>query len=452
MKPDNELDFLPASLEIQEKPPSPVGRAIVWAIVTFFSLAVVWAMIGEVDIVATAQGKIIPSGRVKVVQSMEIGVVRRIHVQEGQSVEAGDLLIELDPTATQADLGRVEAELIAARLDQARYRTLERVTADPVDGNEVTAALTLQYPPALAQEAGASAVALQGQLLHSAWSEHRARAAALDNTIASREAELAALQEEVKKRAGTLPLITKRAEAVRKLVDKQLSAEQTWLELEQERVEQKQELAALKSRTEQVEASIREAREQRQALDAEFRGGLLAKLAETDRRIDQLQQERVKASQRTNLQRMTAPVAGVVHQLAVHTIGAVVTPAQELMKIVPESESLEVEAWILNKDIGFVAEGQPAEVKIETFPFTRYGTIDAEMRGVSNDALTDEHKGLVYAARVLMKDSVIRVGEKLVNLTPGMAVTVEVKTGKRRLIEFILSPLLRYKSESLGER
>ena len=452
MKPNHDLDFLPAALEIQEKPPSPVGRAIIWAIVAFFSLAVLWAMLGEIDIVATAQGKIIPSGRVKVIQPMEIGVVRQIHVQEGQQVEAGDVLLELDPTATQADLGRLEMELLAARLDETRYRTLERMTAEVSSDATDSSVATLQVPPALAQEAGASAIALQEQMLKSAWSEHRARSAALDNTIASREAELAALQEDVKKRAGTLPLITKRAKAVRKMVDKQLSAEQTWLELEEERVEQQQELAALKSRTEQVEASIREARQQRQALDAEFRGALLTKLSETERRIDQLQQERVKASQRTELQRMTAPVAGVVQQLAVHTIGGVVTPAQELMKIVPESESLEVEAWVLNKDIGFVEEGQSAEVKIETFPFTRYGTIDAEMLDVSNDAVTDEHKGLVYAARVLMKDSVIRVGEKLVNLTPGMAVTVEVKTGKRRLIEFILSPLFRYKSESLGER
>jgi len=448
----HEIDFLPAALEIQEKPPSPLGRAIIWAIVAFFSLVVLWAMMSEIDIVATAQGKIIPSGRVKVIQPMEIGVVRQIHVQEGQRVDAGDVLIELDPTATLADLGRLERELIAARLDEARYRTVERLTAEPAGGSESAEAVTLEVPPPLAQDAGASAIALQGQLLQSAWSEHRARSAALDNTIASREAELAALQEEVKKRAGTLPLITKRASAVRHMVDKQLSAEQTWLELEEERVEQQQELAGLKSRTQQVEASIREAREQRQVLDAEFRRELLTKLSETERRIDQLQQERVKASQRTRLQRMTAPVAGVVQQLAVHTIGGVVTPAQQLMTIVPESETLEVEAWILNKDIGFVEQGQSAEVKIETFPFTRYGTIDAQMIDVSNDAVTDEQKGLVYAARVLMKDAVIRVGEKLVNLTPGMAVTVEVKTGKRRLIEFILSPLLRYKSESLGER
>lgn len=447
-----EVDFLPAALEIQEKPPSPAGRAVIWAIIVFFSLAIIWATLGEVDIVATAQGKIIPSGRVKVIQPMEIGVVRQIHVREGQRVEAGELLVELDPTATQADLGRLEKELIAARLDEVRYQTLARMADEAGTKIDDSPETTLQVPLRIVRDADASAIALQQRLLESAWSEHRARSAALDNSVASREAELAALREDVNKRAATLPLITQRTRAVRQMVNKQLSPEQTWLELEEQRIEQQQELAALKSRTRQIEASILEACEQRRALAAEFQMALLTKLAETERRIDQLEQERVKASQRTALQRMTAPVAGVVQQLAVHTVGGVVTPAQELMKIVPESESLEVEAWVLNKDIGFVAEGQPAEVKIETFPFTRYGTIDAEMLNVSNDAVTDEHHGLVYAARVLMKESVISVGEKLVDLTPGMAVTVEVKTGKRRLLEFILSPLLRYKRESLGER
>lgn len=448
----HELDFLPAAVEIQEKPPSPVGRAIIWSIVIFFGSAIAWTMIGEIDIVATAQGKIIPSGRVKVIQSMEIGVVRQIHVREGQHVEAGDLLIELDPTASQADLGRLEMELVAAQLDAARYGALERMTTetDTVSLSSATPALTLL--PALTRAAGGHVVALQEQMLRSEWAEHQARAAALDNAIAGREAQLAALQEDVKKLEGTLPLITRRANAVKRMVDRQLSAEQTWLELEQERLEQKQELASLRKQTEQVAASIREARQQRQALDAEFRSGFLVKLSDAERQIDQLQQERVKASQRTDMRRLTAPVSGVVQQLSIHTIGGVVTPAQELMKIVPESQSLEVEAWILNKDIGFIEEGQRAEVKIETFTFTKYGTIDAEVVDVSNDAVTDEEKGLVYAGRVMMDKSAIRVGEKLVNLTPGMSVTVEVKTGKRRLIEYVLSPLLRYKRESLGER
>jgi len=447
-------EFLPAALEIMEKPPSPVGRAIAWSVIAFFTIAVIWALLGEVDIVATAQGKIIPNGRVKVIQPLEIGVVRRIHVREGQRVKASDVLIELDPTSTQADLERLDMELMAARLDEARYRQLEQLTngARAESNTEALSALNLQLPAPLALEASAGAIGLLEQMLRSEWSEHRARAAALDDTIESRQADLAAKRSEVKKFEGTLPLITRRANALKGLVAKKLGAEQTWLELEEKRVDQQHELAVLKNRTLQVEASIREARQQRQALDAEFRRRLLTRLSETEHRIEQLQQDRVKAIQRIEQQRLSAPVSGVVQQLAVHTIGGVVTPAQELMKIVPESESLEVEAWILNRDIGFVNEGQSAEVKIETFPFTKYGTIDAQVIDVSNDAITDKEKGLVYAGRVLMQTSVIRVGKKWVNLAPGMAVTVEVKTGKRKLIEFVLSPLLRYKQESLGER
>jgi len=450
----HEIEFLPAALEIMEKPPSPAGRAIAWTVMTFFTIAVTWAMIGEIDIVATAQGKIIPSERVKVIQSMEIGVVKHIHIQEGKHVEAGDLLIELDPTSMQADQGRLEMELIAARLDDARYRQLEQLTNRVSDESEaeMSTPLNLQLPPLLAQEVNTSVIRLQEQILRSEWAEHQARAAALVNAIESRQAELASTHDEVKKLEGTLPLITRRADALKDLVAKRLSAEQAWLELEEERIQQQQDLASLKNRIKQVKASIQEARQQRLALRSEFRRQLLTSLSETERRIDQLQQERIKATKRTELRRLTAPVSGVIQQLAVHTIGGVVTPAQELMKIVPESDSLEVEAWILNKDIGFVNENQVAEVKIETFPFTKYGTIDAEITDISNDAVTDEEKGLVYAGRVLMQKSVIQVGEKLVNLTPGMAVTVEVKTGKRRLIEFILSPLLRYQRESLGER
>lgn len=447
-----EIDFLPAALEIQEKPPSPAGRAVIWSIVVFFSIAVLWAFLGSIDIVATAQGKIIPSGRVKIIQPMEIGVVRYIHVEEGQQVKAGDVLLELDPTATQADLGRLDMDLIDARLDDARFKQLiQMATAQPDDGNRQVP-IKLQLAPELTQVVNPAAINLQQQMLISNWNEHQAQSAALKYTIRSREAELAALQEDVKKRQGTLPLITRRADALKKMADKRLSSEQAWLEIEEERIEQQHELAAIKSRTRQMTASIQEAQQQVQALNAAYHGELLASLSETERRIDQLQQERVKATQRNELQRLVSPVNGVIQQLAIHTIGGVVTPAQELMKIVPESETLEVEAWILNKDIGFIHDGQIAEVKIETFPFTKYGTIDAEVIDVSNDAVNDEQKGLVYAGRVRMEDSEIRVGEKLVSLSPGMAVTVEVKTGKRRLIEYIMSPLLRYKQESLGER
>ena len=155
---------------------------------------------------------------------------------------------------------------------------------------------------------------------------------------------------------------------------------------------------------------------------------------------------------RQNLQGITAPVDGVIQQLAIHTIGGVVTPAQELMVIVPDQQQLEAEVFIENKDIGFVEENHEAEIKVDAFPFTKYGMIEGKITNISNDAVENENLGWVFMSRVAMFDDKIQVGEKLVNLTPGMSVTVEVKTGKRRLIEFFLSPLLRYRQESAKER
>ncbi len=450
----HELDFLPAALEIQERPPSPIGRAILWAVMAFFVIALVWSVVGQVDIVATAQGKIIPSGHVKVIQPLEIGSVRAIHVSEGQRVEQGDVLIELDSTHSTADRDRLSSELQTAQLNRARLAALARqfhTRSDSDPGADARADYPILDRSQL-PTADEAALSLQQHLLRTQWTEFTARLAALDADLAKRTAELAGVRAQVSKLQQTLPLITQRADSLKGLVGKKLVPENQWLELEQERIEQRQDLESHKQRSLELKAAIAEAQQQRNGMQAEFSGKVFAELAEAERQLAVLTQELIKAEQRTSLQTLTAPIAGIVQQLAVHTVGGVVTPAQELLKIVPQQGTLEVEAWVLNKDIGFVEQGQIAEIKVETFPFTKYGTLDAEVIDVSNDAVTDEQKGLIYAARVLLKDSVIRVGDKMVNLTSGMAVTVEVKTGTRRLIEFVLSPLLRYRDEGLRER
>ncbi|MEZ5524420.1 MAG: HlyD family type I secretion periplasmic adaptor subunit [Pseudomonadales bacterium] len=202
---------------------------------------------------------------------------------------------------------------------------------------------------------------------------------------------------------------------------------------------------------EELQATLQSLDGQLATLKAETQTAL-NELADTNQSISQLRQELIKAQQRNQQQVITTPIKGSVQQLATHTVGGVVTPAQELMLIVPEASQLEVEAQILNKDIGFVEEGQIAEVKIDTFNFIRYGTINAEITHLSNDAISDEKLGLVYLSRVLIKETQMLVNDKLVNLSPGMSVTVEIKTGKRRIIEYFLSPLLRYKQESIRER
>jgi len=150
--------------------------------------------------------------------------------------------------------------------------------------------------------------------------------------------------------------------------------------------------------------------------------------------------------------RLTAPIAGYIQQLSVHTIGGVVTAAQTLMVIVPIDNAIEAEVWLENKDVGFVNPGQEATVKIETFPYSRYGTIKGSVQTVSSDAVSDEKKGLIFHSQIALAKNSIQIENKTVNLSPGMAVTVEIKTGKRRLIEYFLSPLIQYTSESLKER
>jgi len=276
--------------------------------------------------------------------------------------------------------------------------------------------------------------------------------ASLDSEITQKNAEYKTTQAMVEKLSETLPIITKRAKSLKDLSVKKLVAENSWLELEQQRIEQEKDLQAQKSHLKEITAAIKSARQKKNIVEAESIQKVFGLLDEAKRKQEALKQELIKATQKKGLQYLRAPVAGVVQQLAVHTIGGVVTPAQKLMIIVPKEQKLMVEAFVQNKDIGFVTEGQVGEIKVDAFPFTKYGTIDGKIISLSSDAIADEKKGLIYVARISMDRKFIRVDNKKVQLSPGMSVAVEMKTGKRRLIEYFLSPLLRYRSESIKER
>jgi len=441
MKHDH-LEFLPAALEIQETPPLPMGRYILWAIMLFFSISVVWATVGEVDIVGVAQGKIVPSGRVKIIQPLETGVVKEIYVTEGQHVTQGEPLIELDTTLSGADSDQIREQLLAFKLDRARLLTiLDSLSKEQEPHNHFTDA-----------EATAVQIRLQRQRARQQLNQFKANRAALEDERKQRQAERAAVSQRIEQLNSTIPLITERSNSLKELLETNMVPRVQWLELEEERIEQVKERDVQKNTLMSLDAAIANIRQRIKSLQSEFESQRLTELTEVENRITALEQERIKADKKVTLQKLVSPVTGKVHQLVIHTIGGVVTPAQELMRIVPEQDAIEVEAWLQNKDIGFVHEGQAAEIKVETFPFTKYGTIDSEIKTLSNDATADEHLGLVYATRVKMAKTTMRVNDKTVNLSPGMAVTVEMNMGKRKLIEFLLSPLLRYKDESVRER
>lgn len=274
----------------------------------------------------------------------------------------------------------------------------------------------------------------------------------LDSEWVKRKAEQEGVTAEVVKLSRTLPLIAERTDAIKTLMLQKVVARQEYLELAQERIEKEQDLASFKARFRELSASISENRAQLETLKAEAQKNNLKELNDTNQQISGLEQELVKARQRNRQQVLSAPISGTIEQLAIHTIGGIVTPAQELMQIVPQDSKLEVEAFVLNKDIGFVEEGQEVEVKIDAFDFTKYGMISGEIVDLSNDAMPDEQLGLVYHCRVQIDHTDIQVKDKWVNLSPGMSVMVEIKTGKRKLIEYFLSPIMRYKQEAIRER
>ena len=435
-----EAEFLPAALALQEAPMSPAPRMLMWIVMGAVAIAVAWASFGRIDIVAIAHGKIVDSGRSKVIQPVETATIKAIRVTDGKAVRAGDTLVELDATQADADLRRVQSDLATARLQAVRGRAFLAA----MDGGKAALASDPSIPRDMMQR---EQDLLAGQVV-----EYRARLARLDAETARREGELAAIRETVRKLEKTTPIAKQRAEDFKSLVDRNFVSKHGYLDREQVRIEQEADLSTQRSRIRELTASVQEAQGQRAALEAETRRGTLDSIREAEQKVAMLEEERVKASARTSLLSLTAPVDGTVQQLAIHTVGGVVTPAQALMVIVPKDRELEIEAAVENKDIGFVNAGQVAEVKVETFPFTRYGTIPADIISVSNDAAADEKKGLFFPARVRLSQTTMNVDGKQINLSPGMAVTVEVKTGHRQVIDYFLSPLFQYKQGSLHER
>jgi hemolysin D len=456
-----ELAFLPAALEIVETPPSPIGRTIAATIILLFCAALVWAWWGTIDIVASATGKIVPSGRTKVIQPFETGVVRSIRVQDGQAVKAGDVLIELDPTVNAAERDHLRNDLLAEQLNIARLRAALIAGDDPVV--DFT-------PPA---DADPALLSTQRQLLLNQVTEHRAKIAALGRQQAQREAEHATTAATIHKLETIIPAIQPRVDIRKTLMEKELGSKLTYFETLQLLVEQQEELSVQKSHLHAAEAAVGTIRQTRGQAVAEYRRTLSDELAKAEQKANGLTQDLIKAEQKTKLQLLTAPVEGVVQQLAIHTVGGVVTPAQSLLVVVPSDSRLEIEAMVSNRDIGFVQPGQEAEIKIDTFNFTRYGLLYGQVLSVSQDSIirdrqqdrsndralgtqndTSEPKGqeLNYSARISLGRTKMQIDDRMVNLSPGMAVTVEIKTGSRMILSYLLSPLLRYRQETLRER
>lgn len=457
----SDHEFLPAALEIMENPPSPGLRWLMLTLCSLFGLTVAWSFIGKVDVVAVASGKTLPSANVKIIQPIEIGAVRAIHVRNGDHVRKGQLLIELDPTIAGADEVQASRGLMSAQIIEARNEALVRA----MRGGGSDFAAPAGTPDAVTQN--------QRDLISSSIAEFRAERAGLIQARTEQAANLAGARAEIAKLEESLPLIDKGLAARKELTDKGYFSEIRLLDFQQQRIELVRNIDVQRANADRARAAMANLDAQIAKLEANVMRTSHSEMATAQDDAGVRAAELVKSTRRKAFQQLRAPVDGVVQQLAITTIGGIVQPAQALMVIVPEGAGVYVEASVLNKDIGFVREGQPVRVKLEAFNFTDYGLIPGVVETISRDAIERDlpgfqgaspakvsqqqesrmaTPGLVYAARVRLLRKTIRVAGRDQLIGPGLAVQAEIKTGERRIIKYLLSPIAQTMDEAGRER
>lgn len=438
----DETAFLPAALSLQETPVHPAPRRAAYAIIALFLTALLWSVVGQVDIVAVAPGRVVVSERTKLVQPLQTSVVRRVLVRDGEQVQAGQPLVELDPTIATADKAAVQDARKAAESDLLRARAI--LDALGRHGAVPSIVAPGRWSPD-------ETVAAQAQMA-AEWSDIRAKLAKLGAETGRRQAEIATAQAAVAKLEATLPISRQREQDAERLAQQGFMATHAAQDRARERIEMQRDLETQRARLAETRAALQESESAREAYLAESRRTLHDREALAHLKRQHAVQEEAKVTHREKLTLLTASVAGTVQQLSVHTAGGVVTEAQTLMVIVPDGAKVAAEVAIENKDVGFVGVGQAAEIKLETFPYTRYGTVHGVVSRVTADAVSDERRGAIFPATLELASTQIDVDGKRIGLSPGMNLTAEIKTGKRRVIEYLLSPVQRARSESLRER
>lgn len=431
--------FSPTMLEVQTSPPAPLARSIAWSVSAALFLFALWSLWADFDITVSSVGNAIPSAKTKVVQAMEVGRVTVIHVKDGDEVQQGQRLIELDATLATADREKSGQDTQDAALDVLRL------------GAQLRGSTQFPIPP---QNSNPITVERQKHLLLSRVGEQQQKMAVLEQEIARKSADLATTYANVKKIEETLPMLQQRLAMRDKLWKEGFMAEISVIESRLEVSSQINELAVLKERLKESKSALKAAELAQSQAQAEYVSRVSAEMTDAQRRMQTGQQEYVKASYREEFQVLTAPISGTVQQLAVNTVGGVVNATQGLMTVVPKEGGIEVEAKVLNKDIGFLRIGMPVAVKLDAFEFTKYGSLDGVVQWVGADAIKDDQLGQIFPVRIVLKQThlPVAVDGSHPEIRIGMSVTADVAIGKRKAYEYFLGPLLKYKNESLRER
>ena len=442
MKLPARADFLPEILALQEETPSPLPRAVLWSVLGLFGALGIWASVGKLDIVAVAEGRLVPKSQLRIVQPSEGGVMRELLVKEGERVRAGQVLARMDVRAAEADAATAQNEAALRRLQ------LRRIDAE-LTGVRL-AALSADPPQLYAQVEAQREARVQA---------HEASLAEQRTVIARARREMQAAQETQAKLAGVLPVLIEQQQAFEKLTREGYAGRLMLSQRSRERLEAEQDLRAQEHRVEGARATIEQGERRIAQIAASYRAQLQGERVETETQLARLEQEIEKLSHRQRLAELRAPADGIVKDLATHTPGAVLAPGTVLMTLVPEGEALVAEVWLANQDAGFVAGGQSAKLKLATFPFQRYGMLDARVVRISADSTertgeAAKSGGGSYAYRAQLEPLAqeLRLGEARHALLPGMQLTAEIKLGERTVLEYLLSPIQKVATEAGRER
>lgn len=434
-------DFAPGLLAIQESPPGRLPRLVFYIVALLFAILVAWAIFGRVDIVASAEGRLVPKTFTKIVQPAEAGIVVEILVREGQEVEQGQVLVRMDATTATADLGTLRNE------SAFRNLTLRGVDAE------------LQGKPFLIGSGDPA------ELYQQVAAQFQARRFAYLDAVSQEQAvlgrarhDLASAEQTLQKLRATLPLYEQTAKSYEQLVRDGFVSEMGANDKIRERIEKTQDLKAQEENVKAMRSAIAQSEQRLAYLGSNYRSQLLNERVETQSQFRKLEGELTKQRYKSSLLELRAPQAGVVKDLGVTTVGTVVQPGAVLLNVVPKSEPLVAEVAIRNEDVGFVQPGQGAKVKFAAYPFQKYGLIEGFIEHVGADSATEEASKLgqppqTYKAYIRLNKQQLRApnGEEL-KLNAGMAVVSEIHQGTRSVIEYLISPIQKVSQEAGRER
>lgn len=405
---DDSYEFRPIITEIEESPVNPLGRTTFWIIISLIIFTALWLFFGKVDIVVSARGKVIPDGEIKIIQPLETGVVKEIHVKEGDFVKQGQTLIEIDTSTTQPQLQSLQANLDYINTERQRLK------------GEIVQNAENSYT--------------QNELAKSAYAD-------LQNQLASKNHEIKRLREDIANYQKQLTLNLDKERRMRDVED--IISRNDLDKVHAENMDYRSRIASLNEQ-------IRSIQKDADYIRTNFRTQNLTQLADRDKQANELEANIKEIEFKKQQQNIISPVDGYVNTMLVHTIGGVVTPAEKVISIVPADSPLSIKVSVLNKDIGFVKEGMPVQVKIDTFDFQKYGMIEGKVKKVSKDSVEDEKQGLIYDVFITPVTKTLRVDGIDQPISTGMGLSAEIKTGKRRIIEFFIYPIIKYWSEAVS--